>query len=60
VATPPADSGSRPATLPRTGPDDAGRSLLLGLIALQVGLMVAVRQRRPGPTPAGAHGRHRR
>lgn len=54
-SSPPAgNAGSPPQALPRTGADDAGRSLVLGLIVLQVGLVVAARNRR-NRTVAGRH-----
>ena len=56
------NSGAKPGTLARTGAEDAWRSLVVGLVALQVGLVVAVRLRRTRPAGAVvvAGGRHRR
>jgi hypothetical protein len=52
------NAGGKPsARLPRTGPEDAGRSFLIGLVVLQVGLIAAFRARRGrlGSTSAGRH-----
>lgn len=57
--TDPTDDPDNPGTLPQTGPGDFGATLLWALVALQIGLIVAVRasrSRRPEPTT----GRHRR
>jgi hypothetical protein len=53
---------AKPGNLAKTGPEDAWRSLVIGLVALQVGLIVAVRTRRARPDRVlvAAHGRHRR
>jgi hypothetical protein len=53
-ATAPAgNAGGKPRSqLPRTGPEDAMRSFLIGLVVLQVGLVAAARTRRPR---AGRH-----
>lgn len=54
-SSPPAgNAGSPPKALPQTGPDDASRSLILGLVVLQAGLVVAARSRRARPG-AGRH-----
>lgn len=54
-SSPPAGNAGRPPkALPRTGPDDASRSLVLGLVVLQVGLVVWARGRRARPG-AGRH-----
>jgi hypothetical protein len=52
---------ARPGNLAKTGPEDAWRSLVVGLVALQVGLIVAVRTRRarPAGTVVATSGRHR-
>ena len=56
------NNGGKPSKLARTGPEDATRSMLVGLVALQLGLVVAVRLRRATPAtvavPRG--GRHQR
>jgi hypothetical protein len=49
------DSGG---TLPQTGPEDFAMTLLWGLVALQIGLVIAVRAARTRRRPAPA--RHRR
>ncbi|MFN8169890.1 MAG: hypothetical protein U0S36_14075 [Candidatus Nanopelagicales bacterium] len=53
---------ARPGNLAKTGPEDAWRSLVIGLVALQVGLIVAVRTRRARPDRVlvSSAGRHRR
>jgi hypothetical protein len=54
------NNGGKPGKLAKTGPGDAGLSLIVGLVALQLGLMVAVRTRRLAPASAtvGRVGRH--
>jgi hypothetical protein len=56
------NNGGKPGKLARTGPEDAGMSLIVGLVALQLGLMVAVRTRRVAPAVVthGRVGRHQR
>lgn len=56
------NNGGKPGKLARTGPEDAGLSLVVGLVALQLGLMVAVRTRRVAPAGVaiGRSGRHQR
>jgi hypothetical protein len=56
------NNGGKPGKLARTGPEDAGLSLIVGLTALQLGLMVAVRTRRAAPATVavGRVGRHAR
>jgi hypothetical protein len=55
-----ANSGGKPGKLAVTGPEDAGLSLVVGIVALQLGLMVAVRARRATPVAVTGGGRHRR
>jgi hypothetical protein len=61
-ATSRGNNGGKPGKLARTGPEDAGLSLVVGLVALQLGLMVAMRTRRvaPAAVTVGRVGRHQR
>ncbi len=68
VAAPPAGGstadtstgdGTSASTLPETGPGDSIPALIIGLIALQVGLVVAVRSHRALAPASRGGGRHR-
>ena len=53
--TPAQPAAAKPRTaLPRTGPDDAWRTGLAAVIALQLGLILAVRMSRKSRRPAGS------
>lgn len=58
--TDPTDDPDNPGTLPQTGPADFGMTLVWALVALQVGLIIAVRASRSRPAEPAAAGRHRR
>ena len=56
--TDPTDDPDNPGTLPKTGPGDFTMTLVWALVALQVGLIVAVRASRSRrPAVAGKHRR---
>jgi titin len=57
--TDPTDDPDNPGTLPQTGPGDFTMTLVWALVALQIGLIVAVRASR-SRRPATAAGKHRR
>jgi hypothetical protein len=58
--TDPTDDPDNGGTLPQTGPGDFAMTLVWALIALQVGLIIAVRASRARRPAAAPTGRHRR
>lgn len=56
----PTDDPDNNGTLPQTGPADFGMTLVWALVALQVGLIIAVRASRSRRPAAESAGRHRR
>jgi hypothetical protein len=58
--TDPTDDPDNGGTLPQTGPADFGMTLIWALVALQVGLIIAVRASRARRPAIEATGRHRR